>query len=192
MFAQPTIATLNHLLNQSGWALQRLAPFNGKTVHFNVAPFYFVCTIREDGTLREATPDASPDATCSIPLSLLPRLVLQDESAFDQIQSAGDAALMTEIIFLARNLRWDAAEDLSHFTGDIAAERVVQFAKAKQQLVRDTALNLSQAAAEYWTEERPLLAKPQQLADFAKNAAKLHDEVAALEQRISKLYHPDS
>ena len=91
------------------------------------------------------------------------------------------------IFFLARNLRWDAAEDLSHLTGDIAAERIVQFTVDKHQLVRDTALNLSQALAEYWTEERPLLAKPQQLTDFANKVARLHDDLEQLERRIQQL-----
>ena len=187
MLVQPAVATLNHLLAQSGWALQRLAKFNGKTARFNIAPFSFACTVQDDGLLREAADDASADASCTIPPSLLPRLALHDEAAFKQVESAGDAALLTEIFFLARNLRWDVAEDLSRVTGDIAAERIVQFAKDKQKQVRDTALNLSQALTEYWTEERPLLAKPQQLAAFAHDVNRLRDEVEQLEQRIQQL-----
>ena len=187
MFAQPTVATLNHLLAQSGWALQRLARFSGKTACFKIAPFSFACTIHDDGMLHEAAADVSADASCIIPPLLLPRLMLHDETAFNQIESSGDAALLTEIFFLARNLRWDTADDLSRITGDIAAERIVQFAKFKQQQVRDTALNLSQALAEYWMEERPLLAKPQQLAAFAQEVGRLRDKAEQLEQRIQKL-----
>ncbi len=187
MLARTAIATLNHLLIQSGWASQRLTRFSGKTARFNIAPFSFSCTIQNDGTLLEALVDASADASCTIPPSLLPRLVLHDESAFKQIESSGDAALLTEIFFLARNLRWDVAEDLSRVTGDIAAERIVRFAKTKQQQARDTALNLSQALAEYWTEEHPLLAKPQQLAAFAQEVTRLRHEMEQLEQRIQQL-----
>ena len=184
MFAKPSIATLNHLLTQSGWALLRLARFKGKTVRFNIASFSFACTVQDHGLLREAANEVSADASLCIALSLLPRLALQDEAAFNQIQSSGDAVLLAEIFFLARNLRWDAAEDLSRVTGDIAAERIVQFAKAWQHQVRDTALNLSQALAEYWTEENPLLAKPQQLGVFAQKVNKLSDEVERLKLRI--------
>ena len=187
MFAQPIVATFNHLLTRSGWASQRLARFSGKTARFNLAPFSFACTIQDDGALREAPADVSADASCIIPPSLLPRLALRDEAAFKLVESSGDAALLTEIFFLARNLHWDAAEDLSRVTGDIAAERIVQFAQAKQQQVRDTALNLSQALAEYWTEEHPLLAKPQQLAVFAQEVNGLRVEVEHLEQRIQQL-----
>ena len=187
MFAQPALATLNHLLSQSGWALQRLTKFSGKTASFNIAPFSVICTIQNDGALCEAATDVIADAICTIPLSLLPRLALRDEDAFRQIESSGDTELLTEIFFLARNLRWDAAEDLSKITGDIAAERLVQFAKAKQQLVRNTALNLSQALAEYWTEERPLLAKPLQLSCFANEVNQLRNDAEQLERRIEAL-----
>ena len=187
MFAQPAVAMLNHLLAQGGWASQRLARFSGKTARFNIVPFSLACTIQDDGLLREAAAEVSADASLTIPLSLLPRLALQDETAFNQIESSGDAAFITEMFFLARTLRWDAAEDLSLITGDIAAERIVQFAQAKQKQVRDTALNLSQALAEYWTEERPLLAKPQQLAIFAQAVNELSDEMRQLERRIRQL-----
>jgi len=178
---------LNHLLAQSGWAPQRLARFAGSTARFDTAPFSLVCTIQNDGMLHEASTDASADASCIIPPSLLPRLALQDDSAYDQIECSGDAALIEEIRFLARNLRWDAAEDLSRITGDIAAERIVNFARDTHQLARDTALNLSQALAEYWTEERPLLAKPQQISAFAQEVRALGEEVDKLEQRIATL-----
>lgn len=187
MLSQPAVATLNHLLAQSGWALQRLTRFNGKTVRFNLPPFSFACTIQDDGMLRAAADDASADAICTIVPTLLPRMALQEESALALIESSGDAALIEEIFFLARNLRWDAAEDLSRFTGDIAAERIVQFAQAARQQVRNTASNLSLALAEYWTEERPLVAKPQQIAAFAQGVAKLRDAIELLEKRVETL-----
>src|SRR3989304_1172252 len=126
----PTAATLNHLLKQNSWALPRLARYAGKTARFDIAPFSFACTILEDGMLRNADPEASPDAHCVISPCLLPRIALCDEKAHTEITSSGDADLLAEIFFLSRNLRWDAAEDLSMVTGDIAAERIVEAAKS--------------------------------------------------------------
>ena len=186
MLARPAAATLNHLLTQSGWALPRLARFAGKTARFDIVPFSFAFTIQDDGSLIAAAQDASADALCVIAPTLLPRLALHDEKAHADIKSSGDATLLTEVFYLSRNLRWDAAEDLSRFTGDIAAERIVQLAKAGQQQLRDTALNLSQAAAEYWTEERPLLAKPAHVAAFVQQVDSLRDDVARLEHRINR------
>ena len=187
MFAQPSAAALNHLLMQNSWALPRLARFAGKMVRFDIAPFSFACVILQDGMLRAADVDSSADALCVIAPSLLPRLVLHDENAHAGIHSEGDAELLKEIFFLSRNLSWDAAEDLSHFTGDIAAERIVQTVQYAQQQLRDAAVNFSRAAAEYLTEERPLLAKPLQVSAFMQQVDVLRDDVARLEQRIGRL-----
>lgn len=185
MYARPSIAVLNHLLLQNNWALLRLARFAGKTAQFDIAPFSFACTILPDGTLCSADPESSADALCVIAPSLLPRLALHDELAHADIQSTGDAALLAEIFFLSRNLRWDAAEDLSKITGDIAAERIVQAMQSKQ--LGASAVNLAHAAAEYWTEERPLLVKPQQINRFMQQVDTLRDDMARLEQRIKSL-----
>lgn len=180
-------AALNHLLDQSGWALQRLQQFAGKTARFNIAPFSFAYTILSNGTLLSAPADAPADAACNIPPSLLPRLALKDEAAFSLIETSGDAALLAEIFYLSKMLRWDAAEDLSHVTGDIAAERIVQFAASTGQHLRDGVRNLSLAFAEYWTEERPLVAKSTAIQQFIQQVDTLRDDIARLEQRINKL-----
>ncbi|MBI5919989.1 MAG: hypothetical protein HY849_11550 [Nitrosomonadales bacterium] len=187
MFAKPAVATLNHLLVGSGWALPRLARFAGMTARFHVAPFSFCCTIGPDGLLSAASSDAAADVVCVVPPSLLPRLALQDEAASNQIETSGDAALLAELLYLTRNLRWDAAEDLSRVTGDIAAERIVRLVSAKHRQAHETVLNLSQALAEYWTEESPLLAKPTQVAAFVQQVDQLRDDVARLEQRLARL-----
>jgi ubiquinone biosynthesis accessory factor UbiJ len=203
MLRPPTALALNHILKQNEWALQRLARHFGKTVRFNIAPFSFTYTIQNNGLLAAAeldvlperilanapykTSDQHPDATCTFPPSLLPRLALHDEAAMQAMVSEGDTALLADVLYMSRNLRWDVAEDLSYAVGDIAAERIVQFAHGGQQQVHDTARNLSQALAEYWTEERPLLAKPDQVARFIQNVDKLRDDVARLDQRISRL-----
>jgi ubiquinone biosynthesis protein UbiJ len=190
MFAQPSVAALNHLLTQNSWALPRLARFAGKTARFDIAPFSFSCTILQDGMLRAADADAdsSADALCVIAPSLLPRLALHDENAHTGIHTEGDAELLKEIFFLSRNLNWDPAEDLSHVTGDIAAERIVQSVQSAQQQLRDAAMNFSRAAAEYLTEERPLLAKPLQVSTYIQQVDVLRDDVARLELRIGRLF----
>jgi len=187
MFALPSVKALNHLLTQNSWALPRVARFAGKTVRFDIAPLSFVYTIADDGSLYSADDESGADALCVIPPSLLPRLAVKDESAHTEIITEGDAELLKEIFFLSRNLHWDAAEDLSGFTGDIAAERIVQTAHSAGQLLRDAAVNLSQAAAEFLTEERPLLAKPQHVSAFMQQVDTLRDDVARLEQRIDAL-----
>ena len=187
MFSKPSIFAINHLLSQNSWAPPRLARFSGKTVRFEVAPFSFAYTVCADGMLCEAESEASADVRCVIAPSLLPRLALHDEQAYAEIKSEGDAGLLAEIFFLVRNLRWDAAEDLSKVTGDIAAERIVQTVQGVSREVGEAAVNLSQAASEYWTEERPLVAKPENITTFVGQVDTLRDDIARLEQRLKRL-----
>jgi len=187
MFSQPSAAALNHLLTQNSWALPRLARFAGKTVRFDIAPFSFACTILADGSLQSVDTATSVDALCVIAPLLLPRLALHDEKAHTEIRAEGDTALLAEVFFLSRNLRWDAAEDLSSITGDIAAERFVQTEHSTRRQISDAAVNLAQSAAEYLTEERPLLAKPRQVSAFMQQVDTLRDDLARLEQRIDRL-----
>jgi len=204
MLKLPTEKALNHLLMQNSWAMRKLAPFAGKTARFDIAPFSFAYTILADGSVLATDVSASADTTCLIAPSLLPRLALRgtrarnslsaeadaklsDEAAYAEIRHEGDSALYAEIVALMRELRWDMAEDLSRVTGDIAAERITQAVQNTQQQLRDAATNLSQAAAEYWTEERPLVAKPQQVEEFKHQVESLRDEVEKLTQRIERL-----
>ena len=187
MYTQPAVAALNHLLAQNSWALQRLVRFAGKTARFDIAPFSIAYTVGADGMLRAADAAASADARCVIAPSLLPRLALQDERAYAEIGHEGAPAFIAEIFFLSRNLRWDAAEDLSHVTGDIAAERIVQSAQNTVHQIANAAVSLTQAAAEYWTEERPLIAKPGQIGAFVLQVDMLRDDIARLEQRVKRL-----
>jgi len=187
MLARTSAAALNHLLTQSGWALPRLARFAGKTVQVDIAPFSFAYTVREDGLVRCADAETTADARCVIAPSLLPRLALSDESAQAEIYAEGDAEFLKEIAFVSRHVRWDAAEDLSNLTGDIAAERIVQAVHIKEQQLRNAVESLSRSAAEYWTEEQPLLAKPRHVSAFIQDVDTLRDDVARLGQRIERL-----
>lgn len=186
MFAQLSVSALNHLLAQNGWAIGRLKRFSGKTARFEVAPFSFCYTVLPDGMIGNAGTATSADAVCIIAPSLLPRLAAHDELAHAEIQSMGDATLLAEIFYLSRNLHWDAAEDLSQLTGDIAAERIVQLAQSKRQNIGSATLSLAQSTAEYLTEERPLIAKPAQLATFIQQVDTLRDDLSRLELRVSR------
>lgn len=187
---RPALAVLNHLLAQSGWGAKRLARFKGKCARIHVAPFTLAFIVGDDGLLGEAAANASTDASLTLAPSLLPRLALNDEKAFDEIAVAGDAALIEEILFLARHIKWDAAEDLSRVTGDIAAERIVGFTRHGMEHARHAAQSLAEAAAEYFMEERPLVAAPAALAGFKTAVAELHERAATLEARINRLIRP--
>jgi ubiquinone biosynthesis protein UbiJ len=99
----------------------------------------------------------------------------------------GEPGFAEEVRYLVRNLTWDVEEDLSKVTGDIAAHRIVAGARALRDWSADASVRVVQGAAEYWTEEQPLIASRVKLEDFARELAALEASLASLEARIARL-----
>jgi ubiquinone biosynthesis protein UbiJ len=89
-----------------------------------------------------------------------------------------------------RNLRWDVEEDLSRLVGDIAAHRIAGAARAVARGAREAGLRTAQAAAEYWTEESPLIASRVKVAGFVDAVARLTEDLERLDKRIDRLERP--
>lgn len=104
-----------------------------------------------------------------------------------EIGIEGDVAFAKTLSFLLGNLRWDYEADLARLTGDILAHRIAGAASALFSWQKKAAWNLLGNLAEYWTEERPLLAKSGDIARFLGDVDAIRDDAARLEKRIEKL-----
>lgn len=180
-------ALLNHLLRRESWPCERLRAYAGKTVHFRLPLLNLCLTVRDSGEIGAAAADAHADTTLTIPPAVLPRLLARDDAALRQIEISGDTDFAETIFYLFQHLRWDVEEDLSRVIGDIAAHRLAQIGKRFAAWPPQAAENIARAFAEYWTEERPLLAKPMHVAQWMKGADTLRDDVERLEKRIARL-----
>jgi ubiquinone biosynthesis protein UbiJ len=188
MIARTATAGLNHVLAQQPWARQRLAPFAGETVLVRCPPFPDLSfRIVEGGTLAGAAPGSAPALTVTLRPSILPLVLLRDETALQEISIQGSAGLAETVQFLFRNLSWDVEEDLSKVFGDVVAHRFAATGEAFLGWQRETALRLGENLAEYWKEEQPLLARPADVAAFGRDVAALRDDVAHLEKRLEAL-----
>ncbi len=187
LFPHPAARALNHVLRSAPLAMQRLSKHAGRTAAFHVGPVNVAFTIQTSGEVAAAVEGAARDLDVRISPFLLPRLAVHEEAAFREIEMQGDMELAQEISFLARNLTWDAEEDLSRVVGDIAAHRIVSGARALRDWGADAGLRLAQGAAEYWTEESPLLASRVKVDTFVNGVAELRDALERLEKRIGKL-----
>jgi ubiquinone biosynthesis accessory factor UbiJ len=103
------------------------------------------------------------------------------------VRMQGDPALAEEISFLARHLTWDAEEDLARVIGDIPAHRVASGARAVGEWSRDASVRVAQGAAEYWTEENPLIASRVKVESFVQGVRDLADALDRLEKRIDAI-----
>jgi ubiquinone biosynthesis accessory factor UbiJ len=177
----------NHLLRGAAWAREELRRHAGKTVRVEAAPFIFLLTVGESGLVSAAMRDAVPAATITLTPGLALRLAVRDEAAWSEVGITGDTDFAAAINNVARNVRWDFEEDLSRVFGDIAAHRLAETVRTLQRWRQQSAENLARSAAEYWTEERRLIASGYAVREFIKDVDALRDDVARLEKRLQYL-----
>ena len=178
---------LQHLASQNQWSKSYLVPFVGKVVQFNFVLIKANVQILEDGSLAMGGETASPEATIHLPPSLTLRIMAGDEAAKMQIKIEGDAHLATEFSKVLQNMRWDMEEDLSRFTGDIAASKIGTTTKTILQTAKRQTVTAADMLSEYWQEEKNMLAKKRHIETFNANVDALVSDVARFEKRLQKL-----
>ena len=187
LFRPPLAVAVNHLLRSASWARERLRPFAGKTVCFNLAPFAVTLAIRDSGEVDDSPATATADARFKLTPGTVLRVLAADEGVWQEVQVDGDTALAREILAIAQNLRWDVEEDLSRVVGDIAAHRLVQAGNDLNRWQRQTSDQFARAAAAYWTEEQPLIATRRDVERYLHDVDVLRDDVARAEIRLKNL-----
>jgi ubiquinone biosynthesis accessory factor UbiJ len=144
-------------------------------------------TVQTTGEVLPAAEAAVPDLEVRVSPFLLPRLAAHDEAAYRDVETLGDVEFAGEVAFLAKHLRWDVEEDLSRVVGDAAANRAVSTARAAAAWGKDASERLAAGAAEYFTEEDPLIASRVKVEDFIAGVTELRDAVERLDKRIERL-----
>lgn len=187
MIGRAAAAAVNHVMAQEGWPLDRLRPFAGRTALFRLPPFEVALTVTEGGQVAEAPAGAEPDASFTLTPPLLARIAAGDPDAHQGVEVAGDSELAEAVFAVWKNLRWDAEEDLSRVVGDIAAHRLAGAGRDFLRWQAQAALSLARAFSEYWTEERPLIARSADVAEFVTDVDRLRNDAERLEKRIEKL-----
>ncbi len=188
MIERGAVAALNHLLEQQPWAAERLRPFAGQAVEFRCPPFPDLrLRVTDTGLLDRAQAETVSALVVKLTPGTLPFLLARDETARKQVEIEGSADLASAVDHLFRNLNWDFEEDLSKVFGDIVAHRLASGGRAFAAWQRETALRLAENLVEYWTEEQPLLARPDDVEHFCREVDTLRDDVARIEKRIERL-----
>ncbi|HZW14600.1 MAG TPA: SCP2 sterol-binding domain-containing protein [Noviherbaspirillum sp.] len=187
MISSPLSAAINHLLAQEAWARDKLTRHAGKVASFDAGVLAVRLKVAPDGMVQAAADEEPINVTIRIKLADLPLIAQNREHAFSYVKIEGDADFANVISQLGENLRWEAEQDLSRLIGDIAAARVVGGARAAFDTVRVTHQRLAENVAEYFLDEKPLLVRPQTVADFSSDVTRLRDDVERLAKRIEKL-----
>lgn len=151
------LAPLNHVLAGNDWALERLRPYAGRLVRFDIAPLQLTLRLDEAGFFAVSPASDTFDVVITLPANT-PLLLLQGiEAVMAAAHVEGNAEFATTLSFVLRSLRWDAEEDLSRLIGDIPARRVVQAGEALFAGQKQAAANLKANVAEFLAHENSLL-----------------------------------
>ena len=183
---QPFAAAFNHVLAQNAWAQAKLALYAGKTFQLRLPPAAFNLTLDASGAVRPAS-EGMPNATLSATPSGFLRYLSVEPRDLNLIALEGDAEFGAALRETLSQITWEAEEDLSRLFGDVLAHRIAGFAKGWFSWREQSIKGLALSASEYFTEEKPLLAKPRQLTQFWQEVTALQTAVDDLERRIQKL-----
>jgi ubiquinone biosynthesis protein UbiJ len=166
--ATPAVAfcfVLNELLSREAWARERLARFAGQAAELRpplLPPLRLI--VAEDGRVEPGGGE---------PMAIV---------TLEGVSGAGEFA--EELRYLAKHLRWDFEEELSHVMGDVAAERVGATLRAFARWQFDAAQRITEALADYATAESHALVQRDELQRFAGELDRLHAAIADLEKRL--------
>jgi ubiquinone biosynthesis protein UbiJ len=182
----PFSFALNHLLAAEPWARERLAPFAGETIELRGPPFPALRFVILPGGTLEAG-GAEPALTITLTPEALFSLGRGPEHFARALVVDGDPRLASEVIALARHLRWDAEEDLSRLFGDVAAHRIAEAGRSLARWHADAARRLVESLADYAVDEKRMLMARGEVDEFAGALARLRDSLERLEKRIERL-----
>ena len=188
-FESPFVSALNHLLEAEAWARERLAPFAAETLELRAPPLPPLrFAIAPDGRLAAGAPAAGkPSLVITLGPGTLAAAAKGEDHLLRSIDVAGNARLASEVMFLARHLRWDVEEDVAVLIGDVAAHRLVGFARQAAAWHADAARRIAEGFVEYAVEEQHLLVTKGELDGIAAAHARLRDDLERLEKRIERL-----
>lgn len=186
---QPLLLALNHLLRQEPWAQAMLRPFAGRVAHFDLAPFALSLQVEAGGLVMAPEPGVEPAVRVVVPLAAAAGdyAIGGQAAVLKHVRIDGEAEFANVLSTLLRNVRWDAAEDLSRVFGDVLAQRMVQGAQSIRTEATRAGRSLVDAVASYLTDEQPTLVRHARLAQFAADVAAVRDDAARLEKRLERL-----
>ena len=176
---------LNHLLRGNDWARHRLAPYAGRQASVSMPPFQLGFVVTSEGTV-DPIAEPIPDVTISLPADSPMRLLDGFERLIGAARVEGNAEFATELSFVFRNLRWDAAKDLSQVFGDVAAQRIVAAAQGVFSWQKQVTGNLLGNLHDYLAFENHALITHAEFKAFSSDIAQLDSNLSRLELRTNR------
>lgn len=185
---------LRRLLQDAPWAQDRLKPFAGHRVAWDVAGIKGAFLLDQEGLPEQSDHTQTDTVTAPLPgvhLSLSADRVSALGKGMDalmrEVRIEGNAGLAAELAFIARHLRPEPAEWMAPYIGDGPAEQVGQGLEHLMRWSAQAALRLAQSGADFAVHEARLLPPSDVLARHFNDIDVIRDATDRLEQRIARL-----
>lgn len=190
MLTSIAIAPINHVLRSEGWPCGRLQFFAGQTACIQIPPFVnFKILIDAKGETQQIDNSSCANTTLTLSPFILPKILARETAAFELIKISGNQSFAEELINIGKqiNLNMIIKHDLSKVIGDIPAHRIANTGEHLMQWQTKNFGRISQALAEYWTEENIVLTKRATSNQFIREVTNLQHTIEKLEQRLDRL-----
>ena len=164
---------------------KKLKNFTGKKILIKISELEMYFKVNDQGLLVLNDEKVLPDASILMTLNSFFNQITSKKNKDITIQ--GDIDLAKEVSEALKEIRWDIEEDLSKVIGDIAANKIGRIGKDLIDGSKSAAINIAEAAKEYWEEESPLIAKRMRVEQLLSDIDIISEDVERLEAKINSL-----
>jgi ubiquinone biosynthesis protein UbiJ len=177
----------NRILEQEGWAREKLAPFTGRVFSLAVGLVTTRFRIADGGTLETA--DAAVPADLALILSPLsvPAFLANPARWNEFVREEGDAELGGALKELARTLPWFVEAALAKALGPLVGQRAADTGRRLLAFPEYATQRVTEGVASYARDEAGLLARSAQMRQFGEGVDKVAARVDDLERRFDAL-----
>jgi len=177
----------NRILEQEGWARDKLVPFAGRVFTLAVGPVSTRLRITGDGKLEVAAAATASDLDLVLSPLSIPSF-LADPSRWNEfVREEGDAALGGALKELARTLPWFVEAAFGKALGPLAGQRAADAGRRLLAFPEYAARRVGEGVASYARDEAGLLARGPEMHPFSEGVREISERVDALEQRFDAL-----
>lgn len=187
-----SVALLRRLVADAPWAQDRLRPFAGQQIAWNLAGVAGTARIDDEG-LPAATVDTDlpAGARSGVRVTLAAEDLATAAQGFDALMRCvaieGNAGLASELGHIVRHLRPDPADWLTPWLGSILAERASQGLRGGAAWALQAGGRAALAGADFAVHEARLLPAPEALGAHGVAVTALREDAERLAARIARL-----
>lgn len=186
-----SLPVLNRALSDDPWAMKRLASFSGSTLHISLAEKpVFRYSIESNGLLSTHEPVGGhePSLLIDLPGDAASRFISHGrQGVLKAAKIRGNIDLANAVNEVLDNIRPDPEAFLASKIGDIAAHRAMGFIHNLKQGAEQLASRLRDQFSEHVAEGQSVIVPNTEVIRFMHEVDTLRDDVARLQQRISRL-----